>query len=32
VLIEGGSHAEGMMIAHPDQLSWPVMEFLDRHL
>ena len=32
LLIEGGSHAEGMMIAHPNQLSWPLMEFLDRHL
>jgi fermentation-respiration switch protein FrsA (DUF1100 family) len=32
LLIEGGSHAEGMMIAHPDALGDPLSEFLDRHL
>jgi fermentation-respiration switch protein FrsA (DUF1100 family) len=32
LLVEGGSHAEGMMIAHPEALSTPLMEFLDRHL
>lgn len=32
LLVEDGSHAEGMMIAHPDQLADPLMEFLDRWL
>jgi fermentation-respiration switch protein FrsA (DUF1100 family) len=32
LLVEGGSHAEGMMLAHPEALSLPLMEFLDRHL
>ena len=32
LLVEGGSHAEGMMIAHPEALSRPLMEFLDRCL
>jgi fermentation-respiration switch protein FrsA (DUF1100 family) len=32
LLVQGGSHAEGMMIAHPDALSRPLAEFLDRHL
>jgi fermentation-respiration switch protein FrsA (DUF1100 family) len=32
LLVEGGSHAEGMMIAHPEALSVPLMAFLDRHL
>jgi fermentation-respiration switch protein FrsA (DUF1100 family) len=32
LLVDGGSHAEGMMIAHPDALSRPLAEFLDRHL
>lgn len=32
LLVEGGSHAEGMMIAHPEALSRPLMAFLDRTL
>ena len=32
LLVEGGSHAEGMMIAHPEQLAKPLMGFLDRWL
>jgi fermentation-respiration switch protein FrsA (DUF1100 family) len=32
LLVEGGSHAEGMMIAHPEELAEPLMEFLDRWL
>ena len=32
LLVEGGSHAEGMMLAHPEALSQPLMAFLDRHL
>ena len=32
LLVDGGSHAEGMMIAHPEALSRPLIEFLDRHL
>lgn len=32
LLVEGGSHAEGMMIAHPEALGGPLAAFLDRHL
>jgi fermentation-respiration switch protein FrsA (DUF1100 family) len=32
LLVEGGSHAEGMMIAHPEALGGPLATFLDRHL
>ena len=32
LLVEGGSHAEGMMIAHPEALGGPLADFLDRHL
>ncbi|MFN8633475.1 MAG: alpha/beta hydrolase [Chloroflexota bacterium] len=32
LLVEGGSHAEGMMLAHAEQLARPLTSFLDRHL
>jgi fermentation-respiration switch protein FrsA (DUF1100 family) len=32
VLVDGGSHAEGMMLAHADQLVDPLLTFLDRWL
>jgi pimeloyl-ACP methyl ester carboxylesterase len=32
LLVDGGSHAEGMMIAHPEALGGPLATFLDRHL
>jgi pimeloyl-ACP methyl ester carboxylesterase len=32
LLVKGGSHAEGMMLAHPDELGGPLATFLDRHL
>jgi fermentation-respiration switch protein FrsA (DUF1100 family) len=32
LLVEGGSHAEGMMIAHPEALVRPLSAFLDQHL
>jgi fermentation-respiration switch protein FrsA (DUF1100 family) len=32
LLVEGGAHAEGMMLAHAEELARPLASFLDRHL